>query len=86
MRNGVYLYFGHTMRTNGSFEDLQRLGITPEEGMALTFYDLYGDEQNRPTYLCADGVLYREDDRWHARIDENTFRSIPRVEIGSTPI
>jgi hypothetical protein len=81
MKGAVYLYFGHTLLTNGSFEDLQKLGITPREGLTLTFYDLDADEQNRPTYLCASGVLYREGDKWHAKIDPGSFRSILRSEV-----
>ena len=81
MKGGVYLYFGNTLLTSGSFEDLQKLGISPQEGLALTFYDFDADEQDRPTYLCASGVLYREDDRWHAKVNPDSFHSILRSEV-----
>jgi hypothetical protein len=50
MKGSVYLYFGDSQLTRGSFEDLQRLGITPEEGLNLNFYDLDADNLDRPTY------------------------------------
>jgi hypothetical protein len=83
MKEAVYLYFGHSLLTNGSFEDMERLGITPAEGLALTFYDLDADDQDRPTYLCANGVLYFENDRWHAKVDSSSFRSVLRSDADS---
>ena len=84
MKDAVYLYFGDRILTNGSYEDLQKLGIEPREGLNLTFYDLDGDEQNRPTYLCAEGTLYRVHEKvsaWYAKIDESSYRSILRSEV-----
>jgi hypothetical protein len=81
MKGSVYFYFGHTQLTHGSLEDLEKLGITPREGLALKFYDLDADEQGRPTYLCASGVLYREGEQWHAKIDPDSFHSILRSEV-----
>jgi hypothetical protein len=81
MKGAVYLYFGENMLTNGSYEDLRKLGIAPSEGMRLTFYDIDTDDQNRATYLCAEGTLYSVTEAvtaWYARIDESTFRSTPR--------
>lgn len=79
MTGGVYLYFGHTMLTKGSFDDLERLGILPQEGLQLTFYDLDADDQNRPTYLCAEGELHQDEGgHWHAIVKESTFRSVLR--------
>ena len=81
MKGRIYFYFGHTQLTHGSFEDLQRLGITPEEGLSLNFYDLDADDLDRPTYLCATGVLYRDEyANWHANIDQSSFHSILRSE------
>jgi hypothetical protein len=83
MRGSVYFYFGHTQLTNGSFKDLQRLGITPVEGLSLNFYDLDADDLDRPTYLCATGVLYRDAyGNWHANIDQSSFHSVLRSEVG----
>jgi hypothetical protein len=84
---GVYLYFpgglsdGGTMLTRGSFEDLEKLGTRPKEGLRFTFYDLDADDENRPTYLCADGVLHfsEENKCWCAVVDEKTFRTVPRA-------
>ena len=84
MKNAVYLYFADAMLTNGSYEDLRKLGIEPREGMQLTFYDLDGDDQNRPTYLCAEGTLYQvhgKTSAWYAEIDETSLRSILRSEV-----
>ncbi len=85
MKGSVYLYFGHTLLTKGSFEDLERLGIDPEVGRELEFYDLDADDQDRPTYLCARGALYLEDGRWHAAIDQNSFRSVLCSEVDDVP-
>jgi len=82
MKGSVYLYFGHTQLTNGSFEDLRKLGVTPEEGLSLTFYDLDADDLDRPTYLCADGILYRDEGgAWHANLDQSSFHSVLRSEV-----
>jgi hypothetical protein len=84
---GVYLYFGGvlsdggTMLTRGSYEDLEKLEVQPKEGLRFTFYDFDADDENRPTYLCAEGVLHFdvENKRWCALVDENTFRTVPRL-------
>jgi hypothetical protein len=81
MKGCVYFYFGDTRLTHGSFEDLEKLGIIPREGLALKFYDLDADEQDRPIYLCANGVLYREGEKWHAKIDPGSFHSILRSDV-----
>ncbi len=84
MKGAVYLYFAAAMLTNGSYEDLRKLGIEPREGLKLTFYDLDGDEQNRPTYLCAEGTLYQVHEKvsaWYAKIDESSYRSVLRSEV-----
>ena len=81
MKSSVYLYFGHTLLTKGSFEDLERLGINPEVGRELEFYDLDADDEDRPTYLCARGVLYLEDGCWHAAVDRSSFHSVLRSEV-----
>jgi hypothetical protein len=82
MKGCIYLYLGHSALSKGSFDDLQRLGITPEEGMTLNFYDLDADEHNRPTYLCARGVLYRDDfGNWHAEIERGSFHTVLRSEV-----
>ena len=75
---------GGTLLTNGSFADLWSLGITPNEGMRLGFYDLDADDQNRPTFLCADGVLHFDNEHriWEAFVDPQSFRSVPRTEVG----
>ena len=84
MKGAVYLYFAAAMLTNGSYEDLRKLGIEPEEGLRLTFYDLDADDQDRPTYLCAEGSLYQVQEAvsaWYANIEEGTYRSILRSEV-----
>ena len=84
MKGAVYLYFGDTILTNGSYTDLRKLGIEPKEGLKLTFYDMDADDQNRPTYLCAEGTLYQVREKvsaWYANIDEGSFRSILRSEV-----
>ena len=83
MKGAVYHYFGDDYLTNGSFDDLRRLGITPEEGMRLTFYDIDADEENRPTYLCAEGSLHfrREKSTWYVSIEQDTFRSVLRSDV-----
>jgi hypothetical protein len=84
MKGAVYLYFSDAMLTNGSYKDLRELGIEQKEGMQLTFYDLDGDDENRPTYLCAEGTLYQVHGKvsaWYAKIDESSFRSILRSEV-----
>jgi hypothetical protein len=84
MQGSVYLYFGHTLLTQGSLADLARLGIEPEHGLRLSFYDLDADENGRPTYLCAEGTLYQsEDGRWHAAVDEESFRTVLRSDVAS---
>lgn len=90
MKGRVYLYFcgvmpdGGVLLTNGSFKDLEDLGTLPNEGMSLGFYDLDADDENRPTYLCADGVLHFDDETrtWRAFVDPNSFCSVPRPEVG----
>lgn len=78
MNPGVYLYFGAEFLTQGSFEDLQKLGIEPQVGLRLMFYDFDADEDGRPTYLCAEGVLYLgEGGHWCANIDTSTFHHVP---------
>jgi len=82
MEGRVYLYFGHMLLTQGSLTDLVRLGIDPQNGLRLGFYDLDADEEGRPTYLCAEGTLYQgEDGRWHAAIDEKSFHTVLRSEV-----
>ncbi|MCU1320803.1 MAG: hypothetical protein JWM43_452 [Acidobacteriaceae bacterium] len=84
MQGSVYLYFGHTLLTQGSFADLARLGIEPKNGLRLSFYDLDADNNDRPTYLCAEGNLYQsEDGRWHASVDKESFRTVLRSEVVS---
>jgi hypothetical protein len=70
------------MLTNGSFSDLQKLGLTPKEGMRLNFYDRDADDENRPTYLCAEGVLHFDDESrtWCAFVDTDSFHSLPQSE------
>lgn len=87
MDGSVYLYLGDGLLTRGSFEDLRRLGITPEEGMRLSFYDFDADDDNRPTYLCAEGVLRRgENGTWYAVLDPSTFHSVRRTEAGESSL
>jgi hypothetical protein len=83
VKGAVYHYFGDDYLTKGSFDDLQRLGITPEEGLRLTFYDIDADEENRPTYLCAEGTLHfgEETSTWYISIKQDTFRSVPRLGV-----
>jgi hypothetical protein len=84
MKGSIYLYFGHTLLTQGSFADPARMGLNPQNGLRLTFYDLDADEKDRPTYLCAEGTLYQDDDgRWHAAVDEKSFRTVLRSEVMS---
>jgi hypothetical protein len=84
MQGYVYLYFGHTLLTEGSLADLARLGIEPANGLRLRFYDLDADENDRPTYLCAEGTIHQgEDGRWHADVEKNSFRSVLRSEVTS---
>ena len=86
MTGGIYLYFpgilpdGGTMLTRGSFEDLEKLGIQPKEGLRFTFYESDADDEDRPIYLCAEGVLYfsEENKCWCALVNKNTFRTLPR--------
>jgi hypothetical protein len=88
VKGGVYLYFGDVMSgggtrlTHGSFEDLKQLGVVPKEGMQLVFYDYDADDENRPTYLCADGVLRFDEKQhtWEAFVEPCSFRSVPRPE------
>jgi hypothetical protein len=80
-KDSVYLYLGNNLPTDGSFKDLDKLGITPQEGMSLSFYDLDADDQDRLTYLCAQGVLYLKGGRWHAMVDQDSFRSLLRSEV-----
>jgi hypothetical protein len=46
------------------------------------FYDLDADDENRPTYLCAEGILHFDDETgtWSAFVEEATFHTVPRVE------
>jgi hypothetical protein len=83
MKNGVYFYFGGDYLTNGSFDDLHRLGIKPEEGMRLTFYEIDVDEQNRPIYLCAEGILHAHENgrNWLVEIDKSSVRSVLRADV-----
>ena len=64
------------------FKILQKLGIQPLEGLRLTFYNFDADNEDRPMYLCADGVLHFDemDSEWCAFVDKKTFRTIPRVD------
>jgi len=79
VQGGVYLYFSNPHLTAGSFDDLRRLGMKPEVGLRLTFYDYDADDDGRPVYLCADGRLYLDGQgSWSADIDEGTFRTLPR--------
>ncbi len=73
---------GGTLLTNGSFADLEKLGVAPKEGMRLSFYDYDADEENRPIYLCAEGVLHldEESQTWRAYVDHDSFHSVPRPE------
>ena len=83
MKGAVYLYFGDRILTNGSYEDLRELGVSPTEGMKLTFYDLDADDEDRPTYFCAEGTLYKVHEKvsaWYAKIDESSFRSVLRSD------
>lgn len=82
MKGSVYLYLGDTRLTHGSFNDLQKLGMDPEEGLMLNFYDFDADDLNRPTYLCARGVLYRDKDGcWHADIDKSSYHSVLQSDV-----
>ena len=83
MKGAVYFYFGGDYLTNGSFDDLDQLGIKPKDGLRLTFYDLDADEQNRPTYLCAEGVLHAHENgvNWLVEVDQSTFRSMLRADV-----
>ena len=71
------------MLTRGSFDDMEKLGVEPREGRRFTFYDQDADDQNRPIFLCAEGVLHfdREAKRWIAAIDEQTVRVVPKTQI-----
>lgn len=80
MQGGIYLYFADKRLTVGSFDDLRRMGIRPEVGLRLTFYDEDADGEGRQVYLCADGRLYLDaEGKWCADVDEDTFRTVPRV-------
>lgn len=77
MKGSVYLYFDHTQLTYGSFKDRrgQQASLLRKD-KRLTFYDLDADDLDRPTHLCANGVLYRgEDGAWHANVDQSSFHS-----------
>lgn len=88
VKGAVYIYFGTvmdngaTLLTQGSLDDLRKLGLVPQDGMRLTFYDYDADAENRPTYLCADGTLRHDaiTGQWGALIDESTFRAVPRPQ------
>ena len=83
MKNAVYFYFGGDYLAKGSFDDLDRLGIEPRDGMRLTFYEPDEDERNRPIYLCAEGVIqaHKNGRTWLIEIDQSTFRSILRSDV-----
>jgi hypothetical protein len=84
VNGAVYLYFVDAKLTKGSFDDLRKLGITPEEGMRLTFYDFDADEKDHPTYLCAEGILHfdKNTSTWHVHVEKDSFRSVLQSGVG----
>jgi hypothetical protein len=74
---------GGILLTNGSFADLEKLGVAPREGMRLSFYELDADKDNRPIYLCAEGVLHFDDESrtWSAFIDPGSFHCLPGSDV-----
>ncbi len=83
MRDGrIYLYPGSSNTreyqspfTIGTWEDLKALGIVPEEGMRLAFYDDDADDDGKPDDLIFEGIAHFEPSKgWIAIIDASTLR------------
>ena len=70
---------GGSLLTDGSFEDLRKLGLIPVEGMRLQFYDFDADDEGRATYLFCQGVLHFDQGHgvWYALVDQESFRTVP---------
>jgi hypothetical protein len=63
----------------GPLDDLARLGIRLQDGLALTFYTDDADDEGRPVELQLDGVVrYDEGERcWVAEVDWSALRHAP---------
>jgi len=61
---------------HGTFRDIEKHGISLEEGLALTFYMDDADDDGNADELLVDGVLEYDatSSRWVAVIDRETFR------------
>ena len=63
--------------TRGSYDDLERLGLTVEQaaGIRFTFYTGDADEDGNSDDLLADGIVVRHEKfGWVAQIEMSTFR------------
>jgi hypothetical protein len=78
MKERIYLNFENGMLTTGSFDDLKQLGLKPQVGMHLDFYDVGKDEHGAVTYQSAEGVLTfdQETGSWYATLDPGSIRPV----------
>src|SRR5262245_52271433 len=63
------------LNTQGTVQDLARLGLRLAEGLALTLYTEDADEAGHPDDLLVDGIARRSDDSgWVAEVDWSSLR------------
>lgn len=91
MKGRVYLYpvetapNGGSHLTAGSFRDLDRLGITLQDGMILQFYSDDADDTGNPAHLCCEGAVFYDASHgiWYANVDMATFQWVPATDTNS---
>lgn len=60
----------------GTARDLERLGVSLQEGLVLTFYTDDADDEGRPDELLVEGTVHRDQasQAWVASVDWSALR------------
>ena len=66
---------GQNVFTVGTFEDLRTDGITPVDGMSLSFYCDDADVEGNDDPLLFEGTIHYNSQlgKWYALVDETTY-------------
>jgi hypothetical protein len=69
------------LRTHGARADLERQGLTLEEGIVLQLYDHDENDEGERDDLIARGTVYwdEEEDAWMARLDLESIQNESEV-------
>ena len=73
--NGLVDEDTYALDSQGTLDDMQRLGLELKEGLALTLWADDVDDEGNDDNLLVDGVVAKHENfDWVARVDARTWR------------